>query len=57
MGKVVSEALNGLAEAELGVRKDFAGSKEISPLGYGMPLHSQQGETKRTLTHGITDAF
>ena len=57
MGKVVSEALNALAEAELEVRQDFAGSKEISPLRCGMPLHSQHGETKKTLTHGIADAF
>ena len=35
MGKVVSEALNALAEAELEIRKDFAGSKEISPLRGG----------------------
>ena len=53
MGKVVSEALNALAETELEVRKEFAGSKKISLPRCGMPLHSQQGETKKTLTHGI----
>jgi hypothetical protein len=53
----VSEALNALAEAELEVRQDFAGSKKISPLRCGMPLHSKHGETKKTLTHGIADAF
>ena len=57
VGKVVSEALNRLAEAELEVRRDFAGSKKISPLRCGMSLHSQPGEAKKTLTHGIADAF
>ena len=57
MGKVVSEGLNALAEVELEVRQDFAGSKKISPLRCGMSLHSQHGETKKTLTHGIADAF
>jgi hypothetical protein len=53
----VSEGLNALAEVELEVRQDFAGSKKISPLRCGMSLHSQHGETKKTLTHGIADAF
>ena len=53
----MSEALNALAEGELEVRQDFAGSKKIPPLRCGMPLHSQQGETQKTLTHGIADAF
>ena len=57
VGKVVSEVLNALAEAELEVRQDFAGSKNISPLRCGMPLHSPHEETKKTLTHGIADAF
>jgi hypothetical protein len=57
VGKVVSEALNALAEAELEVRQDFAGSKKISPLRCGMPLDSPHGETKKTLTDGIADAF
>ena len=57
VGKVVSDALNALAEAESEVRQDFAGSKKISPLRCGMPLRSQQGETKKNLTHGIADAF
>jgi hypothetical protein len=56
VGKVVSEALNALAESELEVRIDFAGNKKISPLRCGMPLHSQH-ETKKTLTHGIAHAF
>jgi hypothetical protein len=41
----------------LEVRQDFAGSEKISPLMGGMPLHSQHGETQKTLTHGIADAF
>ena len=53
----MSEALNVLAEAELEVRQDFAGSKKISPLRCGLPLHSQHEETKKTVTHGIADAF
>jgi hypothetical protein len=57
VGKVASEALTALAEAELEVRKDFAGSKRISPLRCGMPLHSQLGENKKTVPHGIADAF
>ena len=57
VGKVVSEVLNALAEAELEVRKDFAGSKKISPRRCGMPSHSQRGETQKTLTHGIAEAF
>ena len=57
MGKVVSEVLNALAEAELKARQDFVGTKKISPLKCGMPLHSQHGEPQKTLTHGITDAF
>jgi hypothetical protein len=57
VGKVVLEALNALAEAELEVRQDFAGNKKISPLRCGMPLHSQHGETQKTLSHGIADAF
>ena len=57
VGKVVWGALNALAEGELEVRQDFAGSKKISPLRCGMPLHSPHGETQKTLTHGIADAF
>jgi hypothetical protein len=57
VGKAVPEALNALAEAELEVREDFAGSKKISPLRCGMPLHSPHGETQKTLNHGIADAF
>jgi hypothetical protein len=57
VGEVVSEALNVLAEGEFEVRKDFTGSKKISPLRCGMPLHSPHGETQKTLTHGIADAF
>ena len=53
----MSEVLNALAEAELEVRKDFAGSKKISPRRCGMPSHSQRGETQKTLTHGIAEAF
>ena len=53
----MSEALKALAEAELEVRQDFAGSKKISPLRCGMPLDSPHGETKKTLTDGIADAF
>jgi hypothetical protein len=53
----VSEALNALAEAELEGRQDFAASKKISPLRCGMPLQSPHEETKKTLTHGIADAF
>jgi hypothetical protein len=56
-GKASSEALNVLAEADLEVRPDFAGSKKSSPRGCGMPLHSQHEETKKTVTHGIADAF
>jgi hypothetical protein len=57
VAKVVSVALNALAEAELEVRPDFAGSKRISPLRCEMPLHSQHEETNKTVTHGIADAF
>ena len=57
MGKEVSEALNALAEAELEVRQDFAGSKKISPLRCRMPLHSPHGETEKTFSHGIADGF
>ena len=53
----MSEALNVLAEAELEVRQDFAGSKKISPLRCGLPLHSQHEETKKTVTHGIANAL
>jgi hypothetical protein len=37
----VSEALNALAEGELEVPEDFAGSKKISPRRCGMPLQQQ----------------
>lgn len=57
VGEGVSEALNALAEAELEVRQDFAGSKKISPLRCAMPLHSQYGETKKTFTHRTANAF
>jgi hypothetical protein len=53
----VSEALNALAKRELEVREDFAWSKKISPLRCGMPLHLPHGETQKTLSHGIADAF
>jgi len=57
VGEIVSEALKALAEAGLEVRQDFAGSKKISPRRCGIPLHSPHGETQKTFTHGMADAF
>ena len=57
VGEVVSEKLNVLAEVGLQIRRGFAGGKKVSPLRCRMPLHSPHGETEKTLTHGIADAF